>query len=64
MNKQQSVFTKVEKLYISSTRDMGKWMWKNHVQWVANKSLELAKKYGANEDQVYVGALLHDLGDV
>lgn len=55
MNKQQIVFTEVEKLYASSTRDMAKWMWANHVQWVANKALKFAKKYGANEDQVYVG---------
>lgn len=64
MSKQQIVFTEVEKLYANSNRDMGKWMWKNHVQWVANKAIVLAKKYGADADKVYAGALLHDLGDV
>lgn len=42
---------------------MGKWMWRNHTQWVADKTLTLAKKYGADAEKVYCAALLHDLGD-
>lgn len=42
---------------------MGKWMWHNHTQWVANKALELAEKYGADKEKTYCAALLHDLGD-
>lgn len=62
--KQQKVFNDVEKLYLNSPRDMGRWMWKHHVQWVAEKVGKLAEKYGAHKDMVVVGALLHDLGDV
>lgn len=62
--KSQKVFDRVEKLYQRSEIEMGRWMWHNHVQWVASKALELAGKYGANEDKVVAGALLHDLGDV
>lgn len=62
--KQQLTYTLVNELYLSSSRDMGKWMWQNHVQWVANKAVELAKKYNADQDKVYAGALLHDIGDI
>ncbi len=60
----QKVFDQVSKLYENSEREMGRWMWDNHVQWVAEKSAELAKKYNANIEKCYVSALLHDLGDV
>lgn len=42
---------------------MGKWMWRNHTQWVADKARKLAEKYGANAEKAYCAALLHDLGD-
>ena len=42
---------------------MGKWMWLNHTQWVAEKSKVLALKYGADVEKTYSAALLHDLGD-
>lgn len=42
---------------------MGHWMWRNHTQWVADKSVRLAEKYGADVEKVYCAALLHDLGD-
>jgi hypothetical protein len=42
---------------------MGKWMWQNHTQWVADKAKLLADKYGTNAEQAYCAALLHDLGD-
>ena len=42
---------------------MGKWMWHNHTQWVADKAKALAEKYGANAEKAYCAALLHDLGD-
>lgn len=38
-------------------------MWHNHTQWVANKAKKLAEKYGANPEQAYCAALLHDLAD-
>lgn len=42
---------------------MGRWMWHNHVQWVADKAKLLAEKYDANSDKAYCAALLHDVGD-
>lgn len=42
---------------------MGKWMWRNHTQWVADKAKLLAEEYGADTEKVYCAALLHDLGD-
>lgn len=42
---------------------MGKWMWNNHVQWVASKAKHLAEKYEADAEKVYCAALLHDLAD-
>lgn len=60
----QKVFDKVEQLYLDSSRDMGRWMWQNHVQWVAEKTKMLSQKYNANEGLAITGALLHDLGDV
>lgn len=60
----KQTYTKVSSLYESSVREMGRWMWDNHVQWVANKALIIAKKYNADIEKTYIGALLHDLGDV
>ena len=62
--RQMATLLAVQRLYLQAEREMGKWMWKNHVQWVASEALELAKKYQANLDLVYAGALLHDLADV
>lgn len=62
--KQKSVFEQVEKLYNQSKLRMAHWIWRTHVQVVANNTLALAKKYNANKDYVFCGALLHDLGDV
>ena len=50
-------------MYAAATTSMGAWMWRNHTQWVAEKTEELAKKYGADTEVVYCAALLHDLGD-
>ena len=50
-------------LYDNATTSMGKWMWRNHTQWVADKARKLAEKYGADTEKVYCAALLHDLGD-
>lgn len=63
MDKSQNVFTAAAKQYSNSTTNMGKWMWQNHTQAVADKSKELAKKYSANIELTYCAALLHDLGD-
>ena len=63
MERSRIVFDEVAKLYSTATTSMGKWMWRNHTQWVANKAAELAEKYGANTEKVYCAALLHDLGD-
>jgi len=63
MEKSKRLFAEVTKLYQTSTTPMGKWMWHNHVQWVANRAKALGEKYGANPENVYCAALLHDLGD-
>ncbi len=63
MDKSKIVFTEVNGLYASATTSMGKWMWRNHTQWVADKAKQLAEKYGADAERVYCAALLHDLGD-
>lgn len=64
MNRQGNVFQSVEKLYLSSGRKMGRWMWEHHVQWVMERGEQLAQKYQADVGMVTVAALLHDLGDV
>lgn len=63
MEKRERVFDKVSDLYQHATTSMGKWMWNNHVQWVADKANALAEKYGADPDKAYCAALLHDLAD-
>lgn len=55
--------TEVSELYAAATTSMGKWMWRNHTQWVADKAKELAGKYKVNTEKAYCAALLHDLGD-
>jgi HD superfamily phosphodiesterase len=62
--KHSKVLELVKKAYESTEEDFGKWMWKNHVPFVAKKTLELSKIYQANEDIAVAGALLHDFGDV
>lgn len=63
MEKHEIVLNEVSELYTTATTSMGKWMWRNHTQWVADKAKTLAKKYEANAEEVYCAALLHDLGD-
>ncbi|HSW99453.1 MAG TPA: HD domain-containing protein [Patescibacteria group bacterium] len=63
MEKHEVVLDEVKELYATATTTMGKWMWRNHTQWVADKAKALAKKYGANTERTYCAALLHDLGD-
>jgi putative nucleotidyltransferase with HDIG domain len=63
MKKSEIVFKEVESLYSSASTSMGKWMWRNHTKWVADKAVKLAEKYGADTEKVYCAALLHDLGD-
>lgn len=63
MEKSKIIFQEVDKLYREATTNMGKWMWRNHTQWVAERSQKLAEKYGADVEKVYCAALLHDLGD-
>jgi predicted hydrolase (HD superfamily) len=63
MEKSKIVFEEVNGLYRDSATSMGKWMWYNHVQWVADKAKVLAEKYGANAEKAYCAALLHDLAD-
>ncbi len=63
MEKSGKVFAEVSGLYQAATTSMGKWMWQNHTQWVADKAKKLADKYGADIEKVYCAALLHDLGD-
>jgi hypothetical protein len=63
MNKARIVFTEVDKRYSAASTSMGKWMWRKHTQWVADKTVKLAEKYSADSEIVYCAALLHDLGD-
>lgn len=64
MNRDHKVFNVVKSIYENSeTRPMGLWMWNNHVQWVADKTRQLAIKYSANEETAVSAALLHDLAD-
>lgn len=63
MKRSKIVFDEVSGLYQAATTSMGKWMWRNHTQWVADRAKKLAEKYGADIEKVYCGALLHDLGD-
>lgn len=63
MEKHEIVLHDVSDLYAAAATSMGKWMWRNHTQWVADKARALAEKYGANAEKVYCAALLHDLGD-
>src|SRR5688500_235002 len=63
MGRSKLVFDEINELYLSATTSMGKWMWQNHTQWVADKARQLAKKYKADVEKVYCAALLHDLGD-
>jgi putative nucleotidyltransferase with HDIG domain len=63
MEKSQKVLSEVSALYQVATTGMGKWMWRNHTQWVADKARKLAEKYGADAEKAYCAALLHDLGD-
>jgi len=63
MLREQRVFAQVEVLYKNSSTQLGKWMWENHVQFVADTSKKLADKYSANTEWCYVAALLHDIGD-
>ena len=63
MERSKSVSIEVDNLYQAATTSMGKWMWHNHTQWVAEKTKKLAEKYGADAEQAYCAALLHDLGD-
>lgn len=63
MERSKEVFSEVSALYQDATTSMGKWMWRNHTQWVADKTKKLAEKYGADMEKAYCAALLHDLGD-
>ena len=35
--------------------------WEQHIKYVYKEAIELAKQYGANEEIVRIGALLHDI---
>lgn len=54
----------VEQVYLSSKQNIALWMWQNHLQFVAQKALELSGKFNANADLAVAGAFLHDFGDV
>ncbi|MFH1316651.1 MAG: HD domain-containing protein [Candidatus Woesearchaeota archaeon] len=38
-----------------------RWDWKGHIEYVVNKSLELADKYDADKEIVEISAWLHDI---
>jgi putative nucleotidyltransferase with HDIG domain len=62
--KHKKLYQLVEDLYINTKEPFGKWMWPNHVVYVADFSKNLAQKYKANLDLSIAAALLHDIGDV
>lgn len=45
-------------------KDSGEAFWNIHVKNVIRFSREMARKYGANEDVLWVAAILHDIGQV
>jgi len=63
-NKQQALLKETQVLYQNPPRKHARWIWNKHVQVVAKYALVLARKYKADEDYVFAGALLHDLADV
>ena len=65
MEKYQRVGKIVEVLYVQSKAetDSPRWMWDNHVQFVAKKAEELCDRFGADKDLAVAGAWLHDIGD-
>ncbi len=63
-NKIDIVGDEVTKAYESTTRKQAKYLWKYHVQVVANYAEQLSKQFGANPDLAVAGALLHDISDI
>src|SRR5262245_13336247 len=63
MERSKIVFAEVGKRYEATTTSLGKWMWDDHLQWVANQAKKLAEKYAADTEKAYCAALLHDLAD-
>lgn len=53
----------VKEIYLSSKQSIALWMWQNHLQFVAQKALEISDKHGANADLAVAGAFLHDFDD-
>jgi putative nucleotidyltransferase with HDIG domain len=43
--------------------DWADWMYGNHVLWVADKTEELTRQFGANPELARAAALLHDIAD-
>jgi len=60
----EKIWQDVEKMYIDSIRPEAHWLWKNHVQVVANNAAELSNTYGGRKDLVIIGSLLHDVADI
>lgn len=63
MKKHQKVFELVKYTYENSQQPFAKWMWKNHVPLVAQKTEELSQQFHADGDLAIAGAWLHDFGD-
>ncbi len=64
--KTQAVEKKVRELYESKLPGRDEWtdwLWTNHVLWVADKAVELAKRKDADASLCRVAALLHDIAD-
>ena len=53
----REVLTRCEK----SKQDMGFDIWDEHIKYVVENSISLAKEYGADVEIVELGALLHDI---
>jgi hypothetical protein len=59
MTKSEIIFSEAAALYQLATTSMGKWMWRNHTQWVADKAKTLADKYGADTDNFHYCRLIN-----
>lgn len=51
-----------ESVFADDKRELLKNFWEFHVQPVIKYSLEMADKYGADKEVVWLGAMLHDIG--
>lgn len=64
--KARSVESRVKQLYEQkhpNREEWADWIWENHVLWVADKAVEIAKVKNLDINLCRVAALLHDIAD-